>query len=183
MKTAILAIFILIAAGAVITGCNRKTASAEATTTAPKANPTNPATDKPNDQASAKDAYQVAGYQKTACFGKCPVYQVKFYSDGRVTWHGQMNIDREGWYTASVSQQLLTEIKDKAHEVKFWDLSNNYPKEIRVVDLPSTVTYVRVGDMEKTVVNTYQAPAELEAFEDYLAAIIEKLEWQASSKQ
>lgn len=182
MKSAILAILVLTAVGAFMISCNRKTANAEATTTAPKANPDAPATNRPADEAPAKDAYQVAGYQKTACFGKCPVYQVKFYSDGKVTWYGQMNVERLGWYTARADQQLLTEIKNKAHEAKFWDFSNNYPTEIRVVDLPSTVTYIRVGDMEKTIVDTYQAPAELVAFEDYLAGIIAKLTWQPSKQ-
>jgi hypothetical protein len=79
---------------------------------------------------------------------------------------------------ATASKDLLKSIRDKAHEVKFWDFQIQYPQGRKVADLPSTVTMIRAGDMEKIVVNTHQAPAELEAFEDYLEGIINGLAWK-----
>lgn len=180
MKLSLLSIPVLLVLAAIVVACNRKTATTEnAIITSPTQSASSDS-GRPSAQEPAKDAYQVAGYQKTACFGKCPVYQVKFFSDGKVTWYGQLNVERQGWHEARVDEKLLREIKDKSHELKFWDLSNNYPIGQRVVDLPSTVTYVRAGDMEKTVVDTHQGPAELLQFEEYLAGIINKLEWRPS---
>jgi len=181
MKTSLYALVVL-AFVAILMACNRK-ASQTATSTPSVPEPPNTETARPEAQQPAKEAYQVAGFQKTACFGKCPVYQVKFFSDGKVTWYGQLNVERKGWYEARVDEKTLKGIRDKSHELKYWDLASKYPTEMRVADLPSTVTFVRAGDMEKTVVDTYQGPAELKQFEDYLADIIDRLQWQPSTSK
>lgn len=177
MKTAFFAAVAMAMLVILSVSCDRKKVIPITGTTTPKPPTSAPETDKPAEEPM-KEAYQVVGYQKTACFGKCPVFQVKFYSDGKVTWYGKMNVDRMGWHEATVDKKLLTEIRDKAHAVKYWDFSGQYPPDQKIIDLPSTVTYVRAGDMEKSVIDTYQAPAELTEFEEYLAGIIDKLDWR-----
>ncbi|MCF8246463.1 MAG: DUF6438 domain-containing protein [Saprospiraceae bacterium] len=157
-----------------IIACNRK---ATPPTAPPPIVTPKPGNDRPESEPE-KEVYQVAGYQKTACFGKCPVYQVKFYSDRKVTWYGQHNVERMGWFEAQATDAVLKDIRDKAHAANYWDFAGVYPTDQKVADLPSTVTFIRTGDMEKTVVNTYQGPEELEAFENYLEGVINGLRWQ-----
>ncbi len=126
--------------------------------------------------------YQLAGFQKTACYGKCPVYQVKFYSDNTATWHGKMNVERMGWHEAKVDKEQIKAIKDKAFEIGYFDFYGEYPLEYKVADLPSTITYIRVGDMEKTIKNTHDGPDKLTEFEQYLESLIENLDWKAMEK-
>ena len=126
--------------------------------------------------------YLVAAYEKTACFGKCPVFQVRFYNDGLVTWNGRMNVERMGLCEARVDEAVLRRIKDKAKALHYFDLAPKYPERSEVADLPSTITYVRIGDMEKQVVNTYEAPENLIAFEQFLAELIEQLEWKPQDR-
>ena len=168
-------IFVTLCAVIFLFSCDRKKAQE------PKDTPSAPTTETPQTDPTPdpkKDVYQVAGYQKTACFGKCPVYQVKFYSDGTVSWNGKMNVERMGMYNARVDESVLKGIKEKAFEVGFFDFQHEYPLTDKVVDLPSTITYIRVGDMEKIVRNTNDAPAGLEAFEKYLEEVIEKCRWE-----
>lgn len=170
-------VVLLVGVFALFTACHRKASTpVEQAVTTPTENPNR---NKPAPAEPKPEAYQVVGFQKTACFGKCPVYQVKFFSDGTATWNGQHNVERKGWYEARVDKAVLTAIREKADEVKFWDLDIEYPQGRKVADLPSTVTFLRNGDMVKTVVNTHQAPAELESFEDYLEGVINGLNWQA----
>ncbi|MCU0348693.1 MAG: DUF6438 domain-containing protein [Saprospiraceae bacterium] len=167
----------------VVVACNRKTA-VPATTDSPTTTSTGTTKPSTTEQPTSEEKpYQVAGFSKTACFGKCPVFQVKFFSDGKATWYGQMNVERKGWYEAKVDKEKLKEIRDKAHAVKYWDFAGAYPIGYKVADLPSTVTYIRAGDTEKSVVNTHQAPAELEEFEDYLEGIINGLAWKPSAEK
>gem|GEM_PF-6454771 len=56
------------------TACHRKAAPQ------PPAAPEIPTTPIRPANEPKPEVYQVAGYQKTACFGKCPVYQVKFFT-------------------------------------------------------------------------------------------------------
>ncbi|MEO1258048.1 MAG: DUF6438 domain-containing protein [Bacteroidota bacterium] len=128
--------------------------------------------------APADKPYQTVGYKKTACFGKCPVYEVKFFTNNTATWNGKMNVDRMGLYEARLEGKMIRSIRDKAHELGFFDLHPEYPIEHKVADLPSTITYVRIGDTEKIVKNTHEGPEKLAAFEAYIESIINKLNWQ-----
>ena len=42
---------------------------------------TTPVVTEEEPQIEEKKPYQIFGYRKTACFGKCPVYEVKIYTD------------------------------------------------------------------------------------------------------
>lgn len=172
-------LFIALIALLAIVACNRKSG----TTTQqgkPEVNTTaEPGIDSAEGE-SAGDAYQYAGFQKTPCFGKCPVYEVKFYSDGKVTWYGRMNVERMGWYEAQVDQRVLKSIKTKAEEMDYFSFYNEYPVGTKVPDLPTTITYLRIGDMEKQVRNTHEAPEKLQEFEKYLEELISGLDWRPS---
>ncbi len=122
--------------------------------------------------------YIMASIKKTPCYGKCPTYEVKIYNDGRAEYHGKMFVERMGKHTGRIDEATLKSIKGKAMEVNFFDFYNEYPtSDIQVADLPTTVTYFRIGDMEKTVVNKMQAPDELKAYEKFLIDIIDRTEW------
>lgn len=174
-------LFLSFLAVATLAACNHKTTdnAQEGSEPTEQTKPEEPTTDeKPQDRV-----YQVMGFQKTSCFGKCPVYQVKFYSDGKATWNGKRFVDRMGPHEARVDAKVLKSIREKAHAVKFFDFYNEYPVENKVADLPSTITYIRIGDMEKTVRNTHESPESLLEFEKYLSEIIEGLEWEATVKE
>ena len=136
-----------------------------------------------SDEPQKEEAYMVAAYEKTACYGKCPVYQVKFYSDGKVTWNGRLFVDRMGWYEAHVENAVLNSIRDKAHETGFMDLESKYPTEGRIADLPSTITYKLIGDVEKQVNDTHDAPEMLKEFEAFLEGVINGLEWRPAERK
>ncbi len=178
MKTTIY-IFLTIITIAALVSCNQKKAQNPIDETT-KPTTESPTTNEP--EVEPEKAYQVVGYQKTACFGKCPVYQVKFYSDNTATWHGKMNVDRMGWHEAQLEGKVLKDIRDKAFEVGYFDFYGEYPVKYKVADLPSTITYIRVGDMEKTIKNTHDGPEKLAEFEQYLEGMIERLVWKASAR-
>ena len=158
---------------AVLYACNQK--KAQQTTGSPSVS-------EPTDNPPPKP-YQVVGFRKTACFGKCPVYEVKFYSDNRATWHGKMNVDKMGWYEAQLEGKTIKAIRDKAHEVGYFDFHNEYPVEHKIADLPSTITYLRIGDVEKKIKNTHDGPEKLAEFQHYLLDVINRLDWQATAKE
>ena len=179
MKKHFLFLFVAMVA---LTACHRKAANTvQEPATAPQ-DTVITQSDETVEPPTQSNAYLVAAFEKTACFGKCPVYQVKFYSDGKVTWYGRMNVERQGWHTAQVLPDVLKRIKAKANELNYFDLEAKYPTEMQVADLPSTITYVRIGDMEKQVVDTYDAPENLQAFEQFLSELIEGLDWRAEEK-
>lgn len=145
---------------------------------------TKPETVKPKVDPPAaepkEEATLFAAYQKTACFGTCPVYQVQIFSDGKATWYGRMNVERKGWYEAQLDESVLRRILNKANEVLFFSFENEYPIGHKVADLPTTIMYLQVGDMEKTIKDTHEAPAKLQEYEKFMENLIEEIDWKPS---
>lgn len=178
MKITILsiaALFLLVFLGA----CNQKKLQDNTSTDNV---PSQEETKDDSDGQIAEKAYQTIGFRKTPCFGKCPVYEVKFFTDNTATWHGKMNVERMGWYEVELGEETIKAIRDKAHEVGFFDFHYEYPIKHKVADLPSTITYLRIGDVEKTVKNTHEGPEKLAELEAYIEDIINKLDWKASPR-
>lgn len=175
MKTS-LVIFVGIISLIAIVACNKKAGSAKEEPVTE--NPVNPNAGNGSVENPPKEANQILGFQKTACFGKCPVYQVKFYDDGRATWHGKMNVERMGWHETKVSKEEVKRLLDKAQEVGFFDFYNEYPTGQKVADLPSTITFIRIGDMEKSIKNTHDGPEKLNEYQKFLENYITSLPWK-----
>jgi hypothetical protein len=182
MKTTILTIA-AIAFLTIFFACDQKKAQGTDNVTK-KTNPIEDVAEKedPAEQPADKP-YEAVGYKKTPCFGKCPVYEVKIYSDNTATWYGKMNVERIGWYEAKLTGTKVQDIKDKASELGYLDFYNEYPVEHKVADLPSTITTVRYGDMIKSVKNTIEGPEKLNEFEAYLEGVINRLDWKPSEKR
>ena len=72
-------------------------------------------------------------YGKTACLGKCPVFDLYIYEDGKVVYLGFKNVEKKGKFITTISKDKVEEIKN---EVLKLDVSSN-TKTIR--DLPNTI--------------------------------------------
>ena len=120
----------------------------------------------------------IASLKTTPCYGKCPVYEVKFATSQYVTWRGYANTSRIGFYEARIEGKMLEEITKKAESLGLFDLEEMYPKKGEFLeDYPAVVTHVYSGDREKRIVNVYDAPDAVRAFEDYLIDLTKKLVW------
>ncbi len=121
----------------------------------------------------------VAKIRRTACYGKCPVYEAVFYSDGTVTYSGKRFVKMTGDYEAKVNVSVIEQIKNKAHSIKYCKLADKYPVSGKgVPDFPNTITYVKVDSHEHGITNNSGAPAELINFEKYLDDILKGLSWK-----
>lgn len=119
----------------------------------------------------------VAAFKKTSCYGTCPAYEVKFYSNGTASWDGYMHIERMGHFELTLDPNVLGRIQEKAATSKFFDLASKYPTNFTIADAPSTITYVKSATREKQVENILEAPQNLIDFENFLAAEIVQMGW------
>ena len=120
-----------------VTACNPKTAS-KVTETTPKTptpveQPTVPKVEIPDEPPIAVEEPMeevkvelIASIKKTACYGTCPTFETKIYSDGRVTYHGKKNVERVGHYEGLLKGDFQAEIRDMAVAVKYFNLSKKY---------------------------------------------------------
>jgi len=129
------------------------------------------------DQPKSK---MVATLKTTPCYGKCPVYEVKFSQSQYVTWRGYANTSRIGFYEARIEGKLLQEIEKRAEALGLFELEEEmYPvKGEFLEDYPAVITHIYSGEREKRIVHVYDAPDAVRIFEDYLIELTKKLVWE-----
>ena len=72
-------------------------------------------------------------FGKTACLGKCPVYDIYVYNDGTVDYNGLKNVHKKGNFKTKISAKKLEEIKSEIKKIDF----STVDKKVR--DLPNTI--------------------------------------------
>jgi hypothetical protein len=115
-----------------------------------------------------------------ACYGKCPVFEVSVMSNGTAEYVGKFNVTRMGKHVANVPPALLKTIKERAQSINYLQFSRTYPTEqsLWISDVPTTVTFVRLGDQFHKIRNNNDAPLTLISFEQFLEQILDGLEWK-----
>lgn len=121
----------------------------------------------------------LASLKRTACYGRCPVYEVQFYSNGQAIYLGEMNVPLQGIYLAYVPDSTIRKILEKAYSIDYYSLSDFYPENGEpIADLPQSIIYLNDGRQEKTIVNNHLAPVGLLSFERFLDELAREAEWQ-----
>ncbi len=116
------------------------------------------------------DSQIVISLKKTPCIGQCRVFEATIYRNGQVVFDGKSYVPKLGRHTTVVSEIFIKKIQEKALELRFFDLSGNYPLSSDPIleDFPTVITYLRVGEGGKLIENNYDAPRQLIEFERYL---------------
>ena len=131
------------------------------------------------DQPAEIGVYVLAELRKTSCYGKCPVYSIKLYSDGRAIFYGNSNVDKEGLYEAFCTESDFFKIFKAAELANYFVLRSQYPTDGRKIpDLPNTITYLKREGLEKRIINRFDAPVDLLEFEKWLDGFFDKLDWR-----
>jgi hypothetical protein len=127
------------------------------------------------------DTTLVMSINKSYCFGKCPVYDMKIYANGHVTLHAIDHLELpNGHYTATISQQSIERIYTLALQIEYFNMEDVYTNPY-IQDVPTTITSVlhKEKGVLKRIENTWEAPHELKQFEQALHNLLNELEWKA----
>lgn len=128
--------------------------------------------------------YLVAVLEKTGCYGTCPVFEARLFSNGHLTYHGKEDVARLGLYEAWADLSLLEKVKEAAYQVGYFKLSDVYPVNQRSIDdIPITITYLNFDEKEKTIMNNYGSPKSLKNFESTLEKLLLNVDWKKVDSQ
>ena len=129
-------------------------------------------------EVTEPEIFVLASIQKTPCFGRCPVYEARIYSDGKVVYHGNRFVTKRGLFQSFLEEGQLQLLIDKANELDFFSLKPEYPEKAdRILDFPDTITYFQHEGKELKVYNNHAAPQQLLAFEKFLIQFLDELTW------
>lgn len=115
-------------------------------------------------------------FERTACYGPCPVDVLTVFADGRLRYEGRENAPRQGQFGGRLSPSEQAGLVRAFEEAKFFEFATSYKS--RATDLPTYyLTFSQAGRTHK-VTDYDGAPAALKALEDQLATIIDAPRWQ-----
>jgi inner membrane protein involved in colicin E2 resistance len=118
-----------------------------------------------------------AQIQRTACFGRCPIYTLSVYESGYVEYLGKKWVEKEGRFAAEVDQKVLDKLMKEAKAINYFDLNHQFDSK-NVTDLPSTITTLKGKEGFHIVVNRYQAPEELSEFAHQFDQLFKDVKWE-----
>ena len=119
-------------------------------------------------------------YQRTACFGKCPIYTLTINGSTKTaTFKGEQNTDKIGTFSKSMTDDELTQLVNAFESANFNSLNDDYLGTI--TDFPMVlITYSNKGKT-KRIRDRSDAPAELHTLEKILNEFSDTTEgWKKS---
>jgi len=162
--------------------CNRKTTTIITTPEVEISSPTTEIETNPTTEVTPIESlpHAVLSIKKTPCYGKCPVFEARFMSDGRVTWQGKKHTERIGHYEAFVNKDALSRLTAQIKSSQYFDLQPNYPTNAdrMITDLPQTITKVQIDGKIWQITNNYDAPKALKDLERFVLNELSELVWR-----
>ena len=108
--------------------------------------------------------------ERTPCFGRCPVYTLHIYPDGKMVYEGKQFSKLEGYYTTQVTKEFMNDLALYAKRISYFNLEDTY--DAAVTDLPTTITEMWYKDQHHKIINRYGGPDELSKFQNFVDELI-----------
>lgn len=98
--------------------------------------------------------------ERTACYGRCPVYTIVIHGDGRVLYEGQEHVTLQGHAEGMLSRDQIAELGRAIDSADYFSLRDSYANNAdgcpsTVTDQPSATTSVTIGARTKTIRHYY----------------------------
>lgn len=117
-------------------------------------------------------------YERTPCFGRCPVFKIKVFQGGYVTYNGVNFVEYMGTYHSRVDESTLSKIYALISDADFFSLDDEYNNE-NVSDLPSKIFRVNAMGHDKRIIARYNFPESLKTLSAEIEALFEGTPWKA----
>ncbi|UCH50896.1 MAG: PKD domain-containing protein [Chloroflexota bacterium] len=117
--------------------------------------------------------------ERTACFGKCPVYSLKIKGDGTVIYAGVDFVQTRGIQETTVSMDTINQLVMEFEKADYFSLKDSYTS-FGVSDMPFANTSISIGGKTKAI-NHYlgdrSAPKQLTELENRIDEIVNSAQW------
>jgi len=123
----------------------------------------------------------LASIERTACYGRCPMYKATFMDNGEVKYVGKRFVEKIGTYKTLISAEEVLLIKENIVEYDYFSLDSLYPTPIS--DFPSVITEARLNGKLKKVIDRRSPPDNLRDFEKFLDSLLEGKELEKISDE
>jgi uncharacterized protein DUF6438 len=113
--------------------------------------------------------------ERTACYGRCPVYGVSIDARGNVTYDGTSFVRVVGRQTDRIPISKVAALVQTVDRIRFFELENKYRQLI--TDLPTTFVTVTRDGHSKQVEDYFGAPKSLRDLEQQIDDMAGTARW------
>jgi hypothetical protein len=114
-------------------------------------------------------------FQRTACFGACPIYTLTINGEGLAEFHGERFTDKIGRYQKQLSREDTKALFELLNSADWTTFEDEYPT--KVTDLPGILFKYNYKKVSKQIVIYGEHPEQLDVFSEYLSKIAESDGW------
>ncbi len=126
-------------------------------------------------QAEPASPAPLLSLKRTPCFGRCPVYTVELFADGRLHFVGDANVRERGEHEGKLTAEQLAAVTARIDASDFAKWKTSYEKHT-VSDLPGAVLTWN-GKTIRHYHGDESAPVDLMALETELDALLGTSVW------
>jgi len=119
----------------------------------------------------------IISFEKTPCFGRCPVYKIKVFESGFAIYEGINFAEKMGTYSTVLSQSQIENIYQSAIEIGYFSLKAEYDNPL-ISDLPSTLSRINYGGKDHSIMARNGVPEKLKVFHDNLSVTLLEKDWK-----
>ena len=120
------------------------------------------------------------GLSRTGCFGRCPIYSVEVYGDGRLIYTGDANVDVTGRHVYAVSQDAVAKLIEEMRTGDLWSMAESYDGDM-TGDMPRFTLMLEIGGAKHFIRDRYGSrvgmPAAIAAFEESVDHLARSQMW------
>jgi len=110
------------------------------------------ASKKKMQQTDSNEKIEVLTLTKTACFGECPVFTLRIYSNGLAVLDGKKYVKHIGLSEMMLTPDEMKGLMKSCDDAQLFSLNDQYTE--RVMDLPTTtLIYRREGETKRITGN------------------------------
>jgi len=131
------------------------------------------------ENTSNEPATLLIEMKKGVCFGRCPVYELSLYSDGRVTYNGIRFSDKMGMHENQIDATRLSAFRQMLSETNPADYPEQFGNEIP--DLPSTSLIFHKGAEQKKITWKRNKYDKLKALSEELETLSKMDGWKPTA--
>jgi hypothetical protein len=123
----------------------------------------------------------MATLSRGGCYGRCPVYEIWIYPDGRVLYHGDMHVRVRGYREWRIPRERLAQLRAAFARSRYWNLPTYRYNDGGPTCQPTAYTSYRSegGEFHHVVhyLGNEDAPEALFHVEDEIDRIVEIERW------
>ena len=117
-------------------------------------------------------------FERTICFGPCPMYKLSISPDGRVQYEGNDHVKIKGITKTQISSEQVTKLIEATNAVNFFALRDKYQSTedgcaTVATDSPSVIISIKIGDRQKTVDHYHGCLSDIDPYRVYPSSLVE----------